>query len=74
MGSKATAEIKIAKKRLRTGGGSKKGRQSAVHKSKYQKQAGRTQKNKSKAWERHLGKHPNDSKAKEDIKKARRET
>jgi len=70
MGSRATMEIKITKKRLKTGGGSKKGRQSVVHKNKYLRQYSKTEKNKIKAWERHLKAHPNDLKAREDIKKA----
>ena len=71
MGSKATTEIRIAKKRMKVSGGSKKGRQHSVHERKYRMQMDRTSKNKEKARVNHLKTHPNDVKAKIDIKKAR---
>ena len=60
----------IGKKSSETGK-SKKSRQASRNTSKYMKQSIRTAENKRKAWNAHLAKHPNDLKAKEDIKKAR---
>lgn len=53
------------------GGSSKKGRQHVAHERKYVKQKDRTAKNKERAWKRHLKNHPNDMRAKEDIKRVR---
>jgi hypothetical protein len=69
MGSTKTKEIVIKTKKSKVGGSSKKGRQSAVHVRKYQRQFDRTAKNKEKAWNKHLKIHPNDLVAKELITK-----
>lgn len=54
------------------GKSSKKDRQSVHYKQFYSKQYYRTYKNKENAWARHMKKHPNDVKAKENIKEARK--
>lgn len=61
----------IMKKRIRVGGGSKKGRQHIVHEGKYRKQTMRTAKNKEKSWANHLLNHPHDLQAKQQIAKAK---
>jgi len=61
----------IIKKRVRISGGSKKGRQHAVHETKYRRQALRTAKNKGKAWVNHLANNPHDLQAKVQIHKAK---
>jgi len=48
-------------------GKSAKGRQHTRHQQKYLRQFGRTAKNKTKAWTKHLKSHPKDEKAKHDI-------
>jgi len=53
------------------GGASKKGRQHVAHQRKCLRQWERTAKNKLKAWRKHLDKHPNDARAKENIGRAK---
>jgi hypothetical protein len=53
-------------------GSSKKGRQHSAHQEKYRKQSIRTNRNKEKAREKHLNKHPQDLQAKKQIEQARR--
>lgn len=59
MGSQNTI-TKTRPSKSSSGGGSKKGRQSAQHKGKYLKQRIRTTLNKAKARKKHLIAHPND--------------
>ena len=56
---------------VKMGGSSKKGRQHTAHGRKYLKQMDRTQKNKEKAWKKHLKTHPNDVVARKNIEKVR---
>lgn len=62
-------EIKIVRKKVKVGGGSKKGRRHSAHQVKYQKQKTRTARNKEIAWRKHLEKHPNDLAAQQNLKK-----
>jgi hypothetical protein len=54
------------------GGKSKKTRQHVKNEGKYKVQAQRTAKNKERAWAKHIDRFPNDKKAIEEIKKARK--
>uniref|UniRef100_A0A6H1ZRP7 Uncharacterized protein n=1 Tax=viral metagenome TaxID=1070528 RepID=A0A6H1ZRP7_9ZZZZ len=59
MGSQTTI-IKTKPSKSSSGGGSKKGRQSAHRKGKYLKQKTRTTLNKARARKKHAIAHPND--------------
>ena len=62
----------ITIKRSAKSGGSKKGRQHMAHARKSQRQWARTAANKEANWVLHEVKHPNDIKAKEAIKEAKK--
>lgn len=68
MGSTKTV-IKTGPSKSSSGGGSKKGRQSAHHKGKYLRQKTRTTINKTRARKKHLVAHPSDLQAKEAIER-----
>jgi len=67
MGS-ITTIVKTGPSKSSSGGGSKKGRQSAHRKGKYLRQKTRTTLNKTQAWKKHLAQHPNDLQATAQIK------